>query len=449
MLKLASRYVNKMNSSEKKLLGFNGQASDDLSMVKEKAIRMHVMFLLVIVVFCFLYGIVDLVLGQNQQAVVMLITIGSTGFSYYLYRRRKFFMSKIWNMSTLTIIIFGITVQTGIDSFVFIYYIPLLMGNLFIFYGREVIAGYVIIVLNVFLMLGSFLWLDKIIELPKMSHEMMELDGTMNLIGVSIICFAETFFIVKVTNSISDKYIKKTRALSLKNEQLMATLYTRDRMMAVLSHDLRSPVASLDSASDLLQSEELEPEMQKAILGQFKIRTASLLDLIDKLLLWTRSQTNNIQYNEEVLLLSEVENMVSNICSLTASDKKIRCNVNFGLTETAKVMGDKDMLETIFRNLISNAVKYSKENGEVQISAQQTPQGWCFRVIDFGVGMSTEFLKKMNAGEVLSTRGTKNEIGHGLGLQLVNDFLNKHSSHLMVSTVEGKGSEFYFYLKAV
>jgi signal transduction histidine kinase len=70
-------------------------------------------------------------------------------------------------------------------------------------------------------------------------------------------------------------------------------------------------------------------------------------------------------------------------------------------------------------------------------------------VIDFGVGMSTEFLKKMNSGEVLSTRGTKNEIGHGLGLQLVNDFLNKHSSHLMVSTVEGKGSEFYFYLKAV
>ena len=69
-------------------------------------------------------------------------------------------------------------------------------------------------------------------------------------------------------------------------------------------------------------------------------------------------------------------------------------------------------------------------------------------MIDFGVGISTDFLNKMNKGEVLSTRGTNNEIGHGLGLQLVNDFLNKHSSHLMVSTVEGKGSEFYFYLNA-
>ena len=106
------------------------------------------------------------------------------------------------------------------------------------------------------------------------------------------------------------------------------------------------------------------------------------------------------------------------------------------------------MLDTIFRNLISNATKYSKENGEVQITAQQTPHGWCFGVIDFGVGMTQDFLNNMNSGEVLSTRGTKNEIGHGLGLQLVNDFLKKHDSHLLVSTLEGKGSEFYFYLKA-
>jgi signal transduction histidine kinase len=62
--------------------------------------------------------------------------------------------------------------------------------------------------------------------------------------------------------------------------------------------------------------------------------------------------------------------------------------------------------------------------------------------------MSQEFLNKMNSGEVQSTRGTQNEIGHGLGLQLVNDFLKKHGSHLLVSTLEGKGSEFYFYLKA-
>jgi signal transduction histidine kinase len=179
------------------------------------------------------------------------------------------------------------------------------------------------------------------------------------------------------------------------------------------------------------------------------MRTASLLDLIDKLLLWTRTQTDNIQYKEEELLLLDVQNVVSNIFSLETSNKNIRYSVNFASMESAKVIGDKDMLETVFRNLISNASKYSNENGEVQITAQQTPHGWCFRVIDFGVGMTSETVNKMNLGEVISTRGTKNEIGHGLGLQLVNDFLSKHQTHLNVSSVVGKGSEFYFYLRAV
>ena len=287
-----------MNLSAKNFMGFGEKIGEDLSMIKEKAIRMHIMFLYVVAVFCLVYGLVDLYLGQFQQAWVMLITIGSVGFSYFLYYKKRYFLSKIWNMATLTAIIFMVIIQTGIDSFVFIYYIPLLMGNLFIFYGREIIAGYIIIALDVILMVGSFLCLDHFIELPRMTHQMIEIDGVMNLIGVSIICFAETFFIVRVTNSISRKYIKKTRSLNARNQQLLSTLYTRDRMMAVMSHDLRSPVASLDSASELLLNGEIDRETEQAILRQFKGRTAGMLELIDKLLMWTRTQTNHIQYVE-------------------------------------------------------------------------------------------------------------------------------------------------------
>ena len=419
----------------------------ELSLVEEKSIRMHVMFLYVIAVFCLAYGVVDIVLKQYQQAGFMAVTILSTGVSYFFYVRENFFLSKIWNMSTLTVIIFMIIVQTGVDSFVFIYYIPLLMGNLFIFHGREIIAGYIIIVLNVLIMVGSFLCLDKFIELPRMSHEMIEIDGFMNLIGVSIICFAETFFIVKVSNTISKKYLEKTIALSLKNEQLMATLYTRDRMMAVLSHDLRSPVASLDSASELLLRGEIDRETEQAILRQFKVKTSGMLDLIDKLLMWTRTQTNHIQYVESEIPFTEMEDMVNNICALSHSEKNIGYSVNFSNVNIEKVLGDRDMLKTVFRNLISNATKYSNNGGIVQIAANSTPMGCCFRVVDSGVGMSADFMKKMNSGEGISTRGTKNEIGHGLGLQLVNDFLSKHNTQLNVSSVVGKGSEFYFYLK--
>ncbi len=433
---------------EKKLGGIESSNLEDSSILQEKTLRLHVIFMWIVVMFCVVYTGVDLWLGQYLQAVITFSTIFFTGISFLLYKQKKYFVSKVWNMLILTLIIQLLVIQTGIDSYVFIYFIPLLMGNLFIFQGKEAKAGYVILTIDAILMVNSMLFLNDITPLPKMTEELAELDGFMNLVGVSVICIAETFFIVKVTDGIHRKLVLRTRALNIKNEQLMSTLYTRDRMMSVLSHDLRSPIASLDSAAEILQTDGIEPEMQKAILGQFKGRTTSVLDLIDKLLLWTRAQTNNIEYNENEILLSEIEAFVKNICSLSSSDKNILYQVNFGVTGNSKVLGDKDMLETVFRNLISNAAKYSRENAEVQITAQQTPQGWCFRVIDFGVGMTPEFLRKMNSGDVLSTRGTKNEIGHGLGLQLVNDFLNKHSSHLLVSTLEGKGSEFYFYLKA-
>lgn len=433
---------------EKKIGGVESLNVEDFSILQEKTLRLHVIFMWIVVMFCILYTGVDLWLGQYLQAAITFSTVFFTGISYLLYKRKKYFISKVWNMLILTLIIQLLVIQTGIDSYVFIYFIPLLMGNLFIFQGKEARAGYIILSIDAILMINSMLFLGDMTQLPKMDENLAELDGFMNLVGVSAICIAETFFIVKVTDGIHRKLVLRTRALNLKNEQLMSTLYTRDRMMAVLSHDLRSPVASLDSAAALLQTEEIDKEMEKAILGQFKVRTSGLLDLIDKLLLWTRTQTNNIEYVEREILLSEMEDLVKNICSLSTTDKNIQYQVNFGASVNSKILGDKDMLDTIFRNLISNATKYSKQDGEVQITAQQTPHGWCFRVIDFGVGMTQEFLNNMNSGEVLSTRGTKNEIGHGLGLQLVNDFLKKHSSHLLVSTLEGKGSEFYFYLKA-
>lgn len=433
---------------EKRLGGRELSNKEDISILQEKTLLLHEIFMLIVVLFCVVYTGVDLSLGQYLQAAITFSTIFFTGISYILYKQKKYFISKIWNMLMLTLVIQVLVIQTGIDSYVFIYFIPLLMGNLFIFQGEEAKAGYIILTIDAILMINSMLFLNDITPLPKMDEKLANVDGFMNLVGVSAICIAETFFIVKVTDGIHRKLVLRSRALNLKNEQLMSTLYTRDRMMAVLSHDLRSPVASLDSAADILQTDGIEPELQKAILGQFKGRTSSVLDLIDKLLLWTRTQTNNIEYNQQEILLTEIEHMITNICSLSSTEKNVKFQVNFGSSPSAKVLGDKDMLETIFRNLISNAAKYSKENGDVQITAQQTPQGWCFRVIDFGVGMSQDFLTKMNAGEVLSTRGTKNEIGHGLGLQLVNDFLKKHDSHLLVSTLEGKGSEFYFYLKA-
>jgi two-component system sensor histidine kinase/response regulator len=432
---------------KRKLVGIESSDFEDNSILHEKTLRLHEIFMVIVVVFCIIYTGVDLWLGQYMQASITFSTIFFTGISFVLYKQKKYFISKVWNMLILTLIIQLLVIQTGIDSYVFIYFIPLLMGNLFVFQGKEAKAGYVILTIDAILMINSMLFLDYFTPLPKMNPDLAKMDGFMNLVGVSIICIAETYFIVKVTDGIHRKLVIRTSALKLKNEQLISTLYTRERMMSVLSHDLRSPVASLDSASELLLNGEIDRETEQAILKQFKGRTSGMLDLIDKLLLWTRAQTNNIQYIETNIPLKELEDLVNNICLLSATDKSIEYSVNFINSNAEKVLGDRDMLETVFRNLISNATKYSNKGGIVQITANSTPMGCCFRVVDSGVGMSADFMKKMNSGEGISTRGTKNEIGHGLGLQLVNDFLSKHNTQLNVSSVVGKGSEFYFYLK--
>ena len=325
---------------EKKLGGIESSNLEDSSILQEKTLRLHVIFMWIVVMFCVVYTGVDLWLGQYLQAGITFSTIFFTAISYLLYKQKKYFVSKVWNMLILTLIIQLLVIQTGIDSYVFIYFIPLLMGNLFIFQGKEAKAGYVILTIDAILMINSMLFLNDITPLPVMNAELAEIDGFMNLVGVSAICIAETFFIVKVTDGIHRKLVLRTRALNLKNEQLMSTLYTRDRMMAVLSHDLRSPVASLDSAAALLQTEEIDKEMEKAILGQFKVRTSGLLDLIDKLLLWTRTQTNNIEYVEREILLSEMEGVVKNICSLSTSDKNIQYQVNFGASVNSKILGE-------------------------------------------------------------------------------------------------------------
>jgi signal transduction histidine kinase len=432
---------------KRKLVGIESSDFEDNSILHEKTLRLHEIFMVIVVVFCIIYTGVDLWLGQYMQASITFSTIFFTGISFVLYKQKKYFISKVWNMLILTLIIQLLVIQTGIDSYVFIYFIPLLMGNLFVFQGKEAKAGYVILIIDAILMINSMLFLDYITLLPKMNPDLAKLDGFMNLVGVSVICIAETYFIVKVTDGIHRKLVLRTLALNLKNEQLISTLYTRERMMSVLSHDLRSPVASLDSASELLLNGEIDRETEQAILRQFKGRTSGMLELIDKLLMWTRTQTNHIQYVESEIPLSEIEDMVKTICLLGPSGKNIEFSVNFSNVNAEKVIGDRDMLETIFRNLISNAAKYSNEGGLVQIAAHSTQMGCCFRVVDSGVGMSADFMKKMNSGEGISTRGTKNEIGHGLGLQLVNEFLSKHSTQLNVSSVVGKGSEFYFYLK--
>ncbi|MFM2201901.1 MAG: hypothetical protein RL040_1101, partial [Bacteroidota bacterium] len=111
------------------------------------------------------------------------------------------------------------------------------------------------------------------------------------------------------------------------------------------------------------------------------------------------------------------------------------------------VRGDRDMIEAIFRNLISNAIKFTGSGGKVDIAASENSNGWLFRVSDNGKGISRKDIERIISGISFTTAGTDNEKGHGLGMQLVQDFLHKHNSRLEIESELNRGTTFSFQLR--
>jgi signal transduction histidine kinase len=152
-------------------------------------------------------------------------------------------------------------------------------------------------------------------------------------------------------------------------------------------------------------------------------------------------------YREESIGISQIEQFVKSVSYLFANEKHIRFTYDFKTTSEALVRGDRDMIEAIFRNLISNAIKFTQPGGEVCISARENGKNWIFSVKDNGKGMSREDVKKIIGGISFTTSGTEEEKGHGLGMQLVQGFIQKHNSRLEIHSEIDQGTTFSFALQ--
>jgi signal transduction histidine kinase len=198
---------------------------------------------------------------------------------------------------------------------------------------------------------------------------------------------------------------------------------------------------------ELFETLSVDPETQVKLYSQMKSRTGQTLALMDKLLLWSRSQNQTIIYREESIGIAQIEQFVKSICYLFANEKQIHFSYHFNVTPESMVRGDRDMIEAIFRNLISNAIKFTGSGGKVDITARENRNGWLFSVSDNGKGMSRIDVERIIAGISFTTSGTDNEKGHGLGMQLVQDFLQKHNSRLEIDSELNRGTTFSFQMK--
>ena len=235
------------------------------------------------------------------------------------------------------------------------------------------------------------------------------------------------------------------RIIIRQNEELRRTISNRDKMYSVIAHDLRSPMASIRMVLNLavnVVSKEVVGDEIFGLLDKANRESEETHDLLDNLLKWTKSQTGRLSVVYQELDLDDIVPGVVDIFRMIAEMKKIDLKY-IPADEKLIVHADNDMIKTIIRNFLSNAVKFTPEGKAVEVFYKREGDFARISVRDHGVGIAPERVDTIfRTGE--TTYGTGGEEGSGLGLQLCQDFARKNGGDAHVESTLGEGSTFSF-----
>ena len=235
------------------------------------------------------------------------------------------------------------------------------------------------------------------------------------------------------------------RIIVRQNEELKRTISNRDKMYSVIAHDLRSPMASIRMVLNLavnVVSPDVVGDEIFGLLDKANRESEETHDLLDNLLKWTKSQTGRLNVVYQDIDLDDIVPGVVDIFMMIAEMKKIHLQY-LPAEEKLTVRADNDMIKTVIRNFISNAVKFTPEGKGIEVFYKRDGDFARICVQDHGVGIAADRVDTIfHKGE--TTYGTGGEEGSGLGLQLCQDFARKNGGDAYVESVEGEGSVFSF-----
>jgi signal transduction histidine kinase len=221
----------------------------------------------------------------------------------------------------------------------------------------------------------------------------------------------------------------------------------KDKFFSIVAHDLRSPFAGMLGFAEILSEDyaELSEDEKKFYIDNIQLSLKNLLSLIDNLLTWARLNLNRADYNPQEVQLAEIIISVIRSQNIAASNKKIKLQSN--TDKNISAFADPDMIETVIRNLVSNAIKFTNSDGIVKINAIDNGQFVKIEVEDNGVGMKPEIANNLfKIDGHVTTKGTNDEKGTGLGLIICKEFVEKHGGTISVASEVGRGTTISFML---
>lgn len=240
------------------------------------------------------------------------------------------------------------------------------------------------------------------------------------------------------------------RKLKASEHKLRRLNYFKDRFFSIISHDIRTPLATLESFLNILVnfSDKMKPDQMQKLATHTQVSVRNLQALLENLLQWSTAQTasgHHVRFEPEVLQLAELVDRNVALLKDTADTKQIEWQLQ--VPPALQVRADAHMLDFVVRNLLHNAIKFSYPGGLIKVAAEDGPGNMAtIAVTDQGTGISPDVLATLFKLETppMATKGTINEKGTGLGLLLCRDFVERHGGEIQVETVLGQGSRFYF-----
>ncbi len=243
--------------------------------------------------------------------------------------------------------------------------------------------------------------------------------------------------LIKLNASLEDKVEQRTKELSIANA-------SKDKFFSIIAHDLKSPFNALFGLTDFLIGswDEIDEATKLELITDLQHSSKVTYNLLQNLLEWSRSQTGNIKI--EAIEFDAAEVIAENVDILEGQADNKQIKIENGVQEKTVCYADVNMISTVFRNIISNALKFTHKKGKIEIGVAKTPSHNEFFVKDNGIGMNEDTLSKLfKITEKVKRNGTANEEGTGLGLILCKEFIEKNKGSIRVESTVNEGTSFY------
>lgn len=234
--------------------------------------------------------------------------------------------------------------------------------------------------------------------------------------------------------------------LKIQTQELQQLNNLKDKFFSIISHDLKGPILGVKELIHLTETGLVAKEEFFDMLPEVSKNMEHVSILLENLLAWTSSQLRGEHIQLQQFDITKALQHQKSLLDRIAKEKNL--TISIGQSSEVKVEADKNMIELILRNLINNAIKFSRPNGEIKLMAHYEKGIVEIGIEDQGIGISSENLSKINEGISFTTRGQNNESGTGLGMILVKEYLSKNSGSLEIISIEGKGTKFRIFLPA-